>query len=124
MTDLYGKGIQFPAKVDAAGRFKMSSGEDRIFESIQQIIETPKGTCPMDPGYGLELDAYDPVSQPEQVAWRVADAIERNEPRIDELEVAIVDADASKGLLMLDVRVMPIGSNVRLNRVYPLYSKV
>ncbi|MDZ7703370.1 MAG: GPW/gp25 family protein [Trueperaceae bacterium] len=120
-TELYGQGVQWPPEADDEGRLVLSSGEARIWESIEQILDTPKGTCPMDPGYGVDLNAYDPVTQPEQVAWRVANALEANEPRIDDLEVAIVNADASEGLLELDIRVLPIGSNTRTNRIFPLY---
>jgi uncharacterized protein len=123
MADLFGQGVRFPPSVDEAGRLRKSSGDERILESIEAILETPRGTCPMDPAYGVSLDAYDPVTQPDRVAWRVAEAIERNEPRIRELEVAIVDVDPSKGLLVLDVRVTPIGSNNSINRVFPLYRK-
>jgi hypothetical protein len=51
----------------------------------------------------------------------VARALERSEPRIAELEVAIIGTDLAKGLLELDIRIRPIRSNVRINRVFPLY---
>lgn len=108
---------------DEAGRLQNSSGDERIFESIESILDTPRGTCPLDPEYGLELSAYDPVTQPEAVAWRVADAIDRSEPRIAEVEVGIVGTDADEGRLDLDIRFTPIGSNNRRNRVYPLYQR-
>lgn len=123
MSELYGTGIRYPAEADSAGRLKRSSGVARIFESIEKIIATPRGTCPLDPEYGTDLSAYDPVSQPEAAAWRVADAIDRSEPRIEELEVAIVDADPGEGRLDLDVRFVPISSNNEYNRVFPLYQR-
>lgn len=123
MSELLGDGLEQPLEADDGGRLKQSSGAERIFEAIELILDTPRGTCPMDPGFGVDLAAYDPVSQPEAVAWRVADAIDRSEPRIDELEVGIVDADAQEGRLDLDIRFTPIGSNNQFNRVYPLYQR-
>lgn len=123
MSELLGTGIKYPAAPDSAGRLKRSSGVERIYESIEKIIRTPRGTCPLDPDYGTDLSAYDPVSQPESAAWRVADAIDRSEPRIQELEVAIVDADPGEGRLDLDVRFVPVTSNNQFNRVYPLYQR-
>jgi phage baseplate assembly protein W len=120
-TELFGQGIKWPAEADEAGRLVTSEGDERIWESVQQILDTPRGTCPMDPEYGVDLDAYDPVSQPSEVGWRVARALERSEPRIAELEVAIIGTDPAKGLLELDIRIRPIRSNVRINRVFPLY---
>jgi len=119
--DLYGKGAAYPLEVDGAGALKLSAGDVRILESIDQIITTPRGTCPMDPEYGLDLDAYDPITQPDLVGWRIADAIDRSEPRIQDLEVAIVEMDLESGTLFVDVRVVPIGSNRPINRVFPLY---
>lgn len=115
--DLYGRGVAWPLDAGAT----LSAGEARIFESIEQIITTPRGTCPMDPNYGVELDAYDPIAQPERAGWRVAEAIARSEPRVRDLDVAIIDMDPASGTLYLDIRITPIGSNHRLNRVYPLF---
>lgn len=123
MSELFGQGVMYPAEADDAGRLETSQGVERIFESIDHIIDTPRGTCPLDPDYGIDLDAYDPVAQPEAAAWRVADAIDRSEPRIEELEVAVVDADPQQGRLALDVRFVPISSNNEFNRVYPLYRR-
>jgi phage baseplate assembly protein W len=99
----------------------MSDGEERILESVEAILQTARGTCPMDPGYGLDIDAYDPIKSPDSAAWRVAQAIRRSEPRIDELEVAIVSVEPNNGTLWLEIRVTPIGSSTPLIRTYPLY---
>lgn len=118
---IFGQGFAYPMRT-AAGRPVMSGGEERIFESIQLILETPRGTCPLDPRFGIELAAYEPVGSPTEVAWHIARAIERSEPRIADLEVAVVGAEEST--LYVDIRFVPIGSNVRRNRVFPFYRKV
>jgi|GEM_PF-4789625 len=119
-ADLYGQGLRYPPSA-TSGEVELSAGDVRILESIEQILSTPRGTCPMDPNYGVDLDAYDLASQPEQIGWRVADAIDRSEPRIRDLEVAIIDSDLENGILFIDVRITPIGSNNAINRVFPLY---
>lgn len=118
---IFGQGVTYPTRT-AAGRLVLSSGEERIFESIQLILETPQGTCPLDPRFGIELAAYEPVGSPTEVAWHIARAIERGEPRIADLEVAVVGADADT--LHVDIRFVPIGSTVQRNRVFPFYRKV
>lgn len=121
MSDFFGQGVQYPMSV-SAGRLRRSSGEDRIFEAIELILQTPRGTCPLDPDFGVDLDAYDPVQSATNVAWRIAEAIERSEPRIGDLEVAIIGADEAS--VTVDVRFVPVGSNTRHNRVYPFYRRV
>lgn len=123
MSDLFGTGLKHPFDVDTAGRLRRSSGAERIFEAIEHILRTPRGTYPMDPEFGVDLAAYDPISQPEAAAWRVADAIDRSEPRIAELEIGIVGTDPGEGRLDLDIRFTPIGTNNRHNRIYPLYQR-
>ncbi|MFB6374477.1 MAG: hypothetical protein ABEN55_15465 [Bradymonadaceae bacterium] len=51
----------------------------------------------------------------------MADAIDEAEPRIDELEIAIVSVDPNEGRLELDIRFTPVDENQEYNRVYPLY---
>jgi phage baseplate assembly protein W len=123
VSELFGTGLKHPLEATSAGRFARSSGVERIFESIEHLLNTPRGTYPLDPEYGVDLAAYDPIAQPEAVAWRVADAIDRSEPRIEELEVGIVRADPGEGRLDLDVRFVPVGSNNEYNRIYPLYRR-
>ena len=118
-TDIFGTGIKYPATATGAGRLATTSGAVRVLESIEQIITTPRGTCPLDPSYGVDLLAYDPVQDPTVTAWTIAQAIERSEPRIDQLEIDVVDA--AEGALSLSITVTPIGENVALNRVYPFY---
>lgn len=117
---IFGEGFQQPLRT-SAGRLRRSSGVERIFEAIELIIETPRGTCPLDPAFGVDLAAYDPVQSVDTVAWSIARAIERSEPRIADLEVAVQGED--EGTILIDVRFVPIGSNVRHNRVYPFYRK-
>lgn len=120
-TQLFGKGAAYPPGDDGDGHVQLSGGEQRVLESVQAIVETARGTCPMDPDYGLDIDAYDPIKSPDSAAWRVAQAIRRSEPRIDELEVAIVSVEPNEGTLWLEIRATPIDSSNTLIRTYPLY---
>jgi len=120
-TNIFGAGLDWPYVVTPAGRLARSSGSDRMLDSAEQVLDTPKGCCPMDPQYGLDLDVYDTVGNAGELAWDVADAIEYAEPRAGEIDVEVVDADPGRGLVEFDVTLTPIGSQVPTNRVFPLY---
>ncbi len=121
MTDIFGTGLMWPYKATPAGRLARLSGSDRLLDSVEQIIDTPKGCCPMDPEYGLDLDVYDPIGSAAELAWDIADAIEYGEPRAAEIDVKLTAFRPDQGLVQAEITLTPIGSNVPLNRVYPLY---
>lgn len=120
-TDLFGSGLRWPYRVAPSGRLQTKSGAERLLDSVEQVIDTPKGVCPMDPQYGLDLDAYESIDSADQVAWDLADAIEYGEPRADRIEVELTKIDPGNGLIGTEVHITPIGSNVPLNRTFPLY---
>lgn len=119
--EIWGSGIAYPVSADGAGRLRMSSGLDRLWESIQSILETPQGTCPMDPGFGLEMVTYAGPRQIAQIGWAIGRAIERSEPRADRIEVDLLGVDVDDGSISVRITVQPIGSQVKTNRVFPVY---
>lgn len=121
MTDIFGAGLRWPYKVTPAGRLARTSGPDRMLDSVEQVLATPKGCCPMDPKYGLDLDVYDNVGSAGELAWDVADAVEYAEPRAERIEVEVTGADPGRGLVEMQISLTPIGSQVPHNRVFPLY---
>jgi len=121
-TDLFGAGFAYPLRADGAGRLARASGEERLWQSVEAILETPLGSCPLDPTFGIASQAFDPIGSPEAVAWDVARAIERCEPRAADIVVAVVAADARS--VTLDVAIRPIGQNRATNRIFPIYRRV
>lgn len=120
-VDIFGQGIAHPPR-ERGGDLALSSGEERILENIEKILATPRGSCPMDPAFGLDLHAYDPVSSGEALAWAIADAIEYGEPRCDEIDVTLQRYDELRGTVEVRVEVLPHNTQTRLTRTYPLYT--
>lgn len=122
-AELFGSGLKYPLEVDGAGRLVTTSGSDRLWDTIQAIIDTPRGTCPLDPEFGVDLGVYDVVSNATAIAWEVARAIERSEPRAAAIDVEVLEADAEEGTLSLRITVTPIGSQVPQNRILNVWAQ-
>lgn len=123
MSDIFGQGIAYPGAYTAAGRLKKSSGEDRVLETVEAILNTPLGTCPLDPLFGIDLDAYDPLSETAELAWEITRAIEYGEPRLENIEAVIERVDPGNGLVEIRVEVTPRGGITPLTRTFPFYRK-
>ncbi len=93
---LYGRGISFPPRLGADGRWAWSEGADNIRESIRVILMTQLRERLLTPTFGCGLGLY--LHEPNTVATRasIADRITRAlgdwEKRIA-LESVSVDAD-------------------------------
>jgi len=122
--ELFGAGLAFPLSEDGAGRLAQSQGEARLWESVEAILSCPQGVCALDPLYGLPLQAYDPIANSEDIAWAVGRAVERSEPRAQDITVEIVRDDPATSTLWLRVLIVPIGEQRELNRIFPFYRKV
>jgi phage baseplate assembly protein W len=122
--ELFGAGVAFLLAEDGAGRLVVSDGEARLWESVEAILSCPQGTCALDPLYGLPLQAYDPIANVEDIAWAVGRAIERSEPRAQDITVEIVREERASETLWLRVRIVPIGEQRETNRIFPFYRKV
>lgn len=122
-SELFGAGVAFPVAEDGAGRLVVSDGEARLWESVEAILSCPQGTCPLDPLYGLPLQAYDPIANAEDVAWAVGRAIERSEPRAEDITVEIIREEPASETLWLRVRITIIGEQREFNRIFPFYRK-
>lgn len=123
-TEIYGQGIKYPCEADGAGRLVLSSGIDRLWESIESILDTYKGTCPMDPEYGVELLGYELVRDASRIGWEIANAIDRSEPRLKKVKVDIVGYDVDQGALRVRITIWPISEQNQYNRIYPVYGLV
>lgn len=93
---LFGRGIAFPPRVNANGRWAWSSGPENIRQSIQIILQTEPLERLMLPGFGAGLKKM--LFQPNTVETHslieelVTRALARWERRIKVLSVA-VEAD-------------------------------
>jgi phage baseplate assembly protein W len=94
---LLGRGISFPPRIDADGRFAYSAGAENVRESIRVILSTDRRERIMLPDFGGALTRY--LFEPNTptthrlIQEQITQALNLWEPRI-ELEAVRVTADA------------------------------
>jgi phage baseplate assembly protein W len=124
-TGTYGAGLERPARATGAGRLALTGGEERVWESVAEILATPLGSCPLDPTFGAAIELLDPVSNVERLAWAVGQAIESCEPRVRDVYVNVLpDAGGTDGDVAMQIGLVLNDGRTRLNRIFPFYRKV
>lgn len=124
MTDqanLFGRGIAYPPAATSTGGFLLREGSDLLWDSVESIIDTYEGTCPMDPHYGVGVGPYDSLRNVNAFAYRIGQAIARSEPRITDIEIAIVSIDKATNTLSLRITITPATTRVPESRVFPFF---
>src|SRR5919197_1875740 len=125
MSDITGTGIAFPLRVDAHGGVALSRDERDVEEAIAVVIGTAPGERPMRPEFGCgihdyvfeAIDAYTIGRLDHEVRL----ALQRWEPRIDVLDVAVDTSDAALGRLLIEITHRLRETNDVRNLVYPFY---
>ncbi len=111
-------------RLNADGSLKLSQYEESVRESIWIVLGTAKGERVMRPEFGCGI--YDLVFEVNSastaglVAQAVRDALLYFEPRIDVLDVQ-VEAEGSKGVLLISIDYQVRATNNVFNLVYPFY---
>jgi uncharacterized protein len=91
---LFGRGIAFPPRINANGRWTWSSGADNIRQSIQIILQTELGERLMLPNFGAALKKQ--LFQPNTVKTHslieeiISNALKRWERRIKVSSVEVL----------------------------------
>jgi uncharacterized protein len=125
MTTVLGTGLAFPLGVDHRGRIALARGEIDVEQAIRIILSTAPGERPMRPEFGCRI--HDHVfntatsATAGQIAYDVRAALERWEPRIEVLDVAVSFAAMEAGTLYVDIRYQVRGLNDPRNLVFPFY---
>ena len=124
-VDIVGRGIAFPLRVDAHGGLALSSGEASVRDAILIILGTIPGERPMRPQFGcrvheLVFDTVDAATAG-RIEREVRIALDRWEPRIDVVEVAVSGAGAADGVLNIGITYRLRATNDVRNLVYPFY---
>ena len=94
-NEILGRGFALPLRLDAHCRIAMSSGEQRVRESIVMILGTEQGERLMRPEFGSRLGTL--VFAPNNAAtanlarFFIEDALARWEPRIEQIRVEVED---------------------------------
>jgi hypothetical protein len=125
MTEIVGRGVSFPLRVDSRGGVALSSDDEDVVEAIKIILGTAPGERPMRPefGCGLHNHVFDTIDAATLagIEYDIRDALDRWEPRIEVMEVDFDLADVDRGALMIDITyALRRTSDVR-NLVYPFY---
>jgi phage baseplate assembly protein W len=90
---IFGRGIAFPPRLGADGRWAWSDGEENVRDSIRVILETEQRERLMLPrfGAGVRTFLFEPntVATRHQLAERISRTLGQWEPRIEVGEVAV-----------------------------------
>jgi phage baseplate assembly protein W len=120
-----GAGWRFPLHTDQTGSIALVTRQRKIEESIQLILATAPGERPMRPEFGCAINDF--VFAPAdaatagQLAFEVRAALDRWEPRIDIVDVAVRFDAVDQGTLYIDIRYLVRGTNNPRNLVFPFY---
>jgi uncharacterized protein len=124
-TDFIGNGVAFPLRVGTSGGLATVSREREIEEAIRIILMTTPGERPMRPEFGCGIHEY--VFAPADsttaglVAFEVTRALERWEPRIEDIDVDVDVDDVADGMLVVAISYVIRGTNDPRNLVFPFY---
>lgn len=120
-----GTGWTFPARVDSAGRIRLSKHEEDIEEAIRIILSTSKGERVMRPDFGCGIHdlVFESINAAllRQVQTSVYEALTMFEPRIELITVEVSDKEAHRGQLLISVDYRVRSTNTVFNLVYPFY---
>lgn len=124
--EFLGCGFAFPVEIDeVTGRFRMSSEEENIRQSIELILMTGRGERVMKPEFGCGLKQYIYETMDygtiTEIEREVRDALIRWEPRITEVEVEAALENGQENLLRIQIGYRVRVTNNPYNLVFPFY---
>jgi Bacteriophage baseplate protein W len=122
---IIGTGIAFPMRFGTHGDLAMSEGEHSVRDAIKIVLGTSPGERLMRPDFGcrvheLLFDSIDALTVG-RIEREVRVALDRWEPRIDVLDVAVRTGEAFDGKLEIEIGYRLRASNDVRNLVYPFY---
>ncbi len=120
-----GTGWKFPVRINPAGGFSYSVGEQSVQESIWIILGTSLGERQMLPKFGCGIHDFvfapnNPATQT-NVAHLVKQSLSNYEPRIDVLDVNVSSPADQENVLLVRVDYRIRSNNTFHNLVYPFY---
>ncbi|HEX2094970.1 MAG TPA: GPW/gp25 family protein [Longimicrobiaceae bacterium] len=120
-----GVGWKFPLQVTPRGRIAMARYEERVEESIYQILATARGERVMLPEFGCGIHemvfAPNSAATLARVKQDVLQSLVRYERRIDVLAVEVENPPEEQNLLLIRVSYRIRANNAVGNVVYPFY---
>ncbi len=103
-----GTGLSFPLRTDARGKIMLTSGKQDIEEAIRIILSTRPGERVMRPTFGCR--AHELLFEPRSpttislLQEYVFEALRIWEPRINLLQVYVVEDDNETGALVAEIQ--------------------
>jgi phage baseplate assembly protein W len=119
-----GQGLGFPVRRETAG-LRVSSGSDKVRQSILLILSTAPGERQMRPDFGCAI--HDLVFQPNtpvlhgMVMAKVREALINWEPRVDVVDVAVEVPSGTPDCVLIRVDYRVRATNASYNLVYPFF---
>ncbi len=123
--EFLGQGWAYPLQINQRGEFALARGESDIEQSIRIILQTSPGERVMRPEFGCRakelLFAPRNASTQGLMAYYVRRALERWEPRITLLDVAVNPDPDHDGALLVEIRYRVSETHNERSIVYPFY---
>lgn len=123
-SSILGAGFPFPVS-DKEKKIEPAFGEDKIKQSVYQILMTRKGERVMRPDFGCGLWDYvfELPSQTYQnlMCAEIISALQRWEHRIEQVKAQIDASQLDKGRLYISVSYVVRATNRPDNLVFPFY---
>ena len=123
-AEFLGRGWSFPPAFEqVTGCVTTSAGTDNINTSIDLILHTPRGSRPLQPDYGSDLQRFvfrnADAGLREEIEQSVRATLLNDEPRIkvDQVTVDFVQEPSTTALINVHYTVR--SSNSRHNHVFP-----
>jgi len=111
--------------VDSNGKIAMNRLEDHVRQSILLILRTAQGERVMRPNFGAGLDrlTFAPISGTtfSLIEHTVREALLRDEPRIDLLELTVVADPQDPATISIRLNYRVRKTDTMFNLVYPFY---
>lgn len=120
-----GTGIQYPFIFDSStGGVAVSSGEDRINQSIYMILTTPKGRRLFNPEFGSDImyAFFENELDTDLLQYYIQDALTTWEKRIQVTSINIVPDPDTPHLLNVYIYYNINQTNVAGNYVFPFFT--
>jgi phage baseplate assembly protein W len=114
---IFGRGIGFPPRLSADGRWAWSVGAQNIRESIQIILQTELGERLFLPGFGggLQKFLFEPntVSTHRLIQDQILQALGRWEPRINVESVNVLADPSNRQAAIVTIAYKLVATGVR-----------
>lgn len=124
----FGSGWAFPVTFSEGNhQLNLTSYEQNVNESIKIILLTNTGERSLNPRFGSGLQQFFFRKMDETLKGEIIDVVKfsllHNEPRITVLEITVVYANISSGLIEIRIVYLFNQTNTRHNYVFPFYIK-